>query len=138
MLRSRFTASSMLDRTSPVAFSPAARRSSIAFWTLSMMPPPPLASTLNLLADTSQFAERSLLRHKLRGELLEVDHAARHLGQELLGVDPLPLGPEGAQPLSCLRALEPAIAESLAERLPPAHLERPRSQVAGNIEAGVD
>jgi hypothetical protein len=31
--RSRETASSMRVRTSPVAFSPAARRSSIAFWT---------------------------------------------------------------------------------------------------------
>jgi hypothetical protein len=42
--RSRATAESIPDRTSPVDFSAAERRSSIAFWTLSLMLPPPLDS----------------------------------------------------------------------------------------------
>src|ERR671936_76378 len=69
---------------------------------------------------------------------LHLERRAGHFLEQLLGRPALPLGPQLAQERSGLAPGEPGLTELLAQELAQLRLERPRAQVCGDVEAGVD
>ena len=72
------------------------------------------------------------------GDRLQLDLGAGDLSEQLVRRRPLPERPELAQQRPRLAAREPRVAELLAQEVPQLRLERPRAQVRGDVEAGVD
>src|SRR6266571_2723154 len=69
------------------------------------------------------------------GHGLHLQGRAGHLLQQLLGPQPLPLGPQLAQQRTGVAGREPARAEALAQIRAQLRLESPRAQVRGDVEA---
>src|SRR5712691_7377469 len=72
------------------------------------------------------------------GHGLHLQGRAGRLLQQLLGPQPLPLGPQLAQQRTGVAGREPARAELLAQIRAQLRFESPRAQVRGDVEAGVD
>src|SRR5947209_1056964 len=72
------------------------------------------------------------------GDGRHLESRARHVLQELLGGRALPQRPELTQQVACVALREPVVAELAAEELAQLRLERPRTEVAGHVEAAVD
>ena len=63
---------------------------------------------------------------------------AGHVLQQLVGGRPLAERPELAQQVAGLAPREPVVPELAAQELAQLRLERPRAEVAGDVEAAVD
>ena len=72
------------------------------------------------------------------GDRVHLELLAGHLGQHLVGGHAHPGLPELADERAGLALREPVVAEALAQVRPELRLERPRAQVAGDVEARVD
>src|SRR4051794_30741415 len=70
--------------------------------------------------------------------MAEVERSVRRIGEQAVGVQALPARPQPAQPGSGLGLIEPDLPESVPEETAPVDLERPGTQVAGDVEARVD
>src|SRR5688572_31972853 len=72
------------------------------------------------------------------GDRLHLELGACDLGEELLGRHPLPLRPELTQERAGFALREPGGSDALPEVVAELRLERPRAQVAGGVEAGIE